>query len=241
MSARPGGMPAPSVLDPVLVRLLPAAWAALPILATVGLLCLVFVTLPQAIGRGAELWLPAAAAILCAPILQYAVRRVSEGIFDLDSARRPLRQRVLTAVVLVGIPGALAAATACASIAAEHAALFGVVWIAGCALTTLSVLVSLVALPLSVARGDARLISVVKVAVYAALRRPLAPLAVIMALATAVWATLSWLPSALILVPGLVAVLSVAASWAVLRPAGVALPNLVTTLPRFSFVRTRSR
>lgn len=213
-----------SLIDPVLPRLPKALWRALPALLVLAVVWSASLRLASLAG-GALLGLPVS-AVLALP-LGWAVLRVSEEIFVLDGTP-PLLQSWLRALLLVAPVGLLMTATAALGAA-------GLPWLLAamlqlvCGLAALvSGLVAVVALPWAVLRGDVGLRSILMVALTAALRRPLAPLAVALAL-------LAGAGSALPFVPAVTAVLAplllVAASWNVAAPAGVQRPDLLERVP----------
>ncbi|GAA5145883.1 hypothetical protein GCM10025768_03710 [Microbacterium pseudoresistens] len=220
---------APRRIDPILLRLPAALWSALPRLVVAGALFMLALVASSGLPGGFAVLAPLIAAVLTAVPTGWAMARISTDVFDAQVASPAVRYG--RALLLIGGPGATVSLTACAAMITPTMPAFSFVSIVGVVLTGVAVLVVSVALPLSTVRSEA-LSSILVAAFYAVARRPIPPVAVLVALGAATWASTTWAPSALVLIPAVAVVLSFAAAWTVLPAVGVRLPELAPVTSR---------
>lgn len=212
--------------DQILLRLPGAAWATLPMLAITGAVFLAATLSLAAHGGGAQISMPVVISLLCAPLLGWSFRHLSIEIFEVDGRAVPIRRALWASLVFVCVPGLFGSMCVAGLIATSAGGAFPYIAVGGAVIVLVATMTSLVALPLAIMRPETRLYSVLQVAFYAVLRRPIPPFAVVVAIATVAWAAAVWLPGGLLMIPALVVPFAIAASWSVLLPAGVSAPTL---------------
>jgi len=216
--------------DNVLRRMPVAAWRTLPVLLACGAgITGVFVVSGVLIGWGNPL-VPVLTCVVGAPLVLRGVERVHAELFEQErgTVRRSWGMRTLRVGSLL-LPAGLTSALA---MLAGHAALlpggslFAAVGVVGVLMAALLAVIAVVAVPLCVVRPEARIGSIVLVAFYASVRRPIAAVAVLASAIALSTAAASGLPALAALTPSLTIVLAIAAAWTTLGPAGVEVPAL---------------
>jgi len=225
--------------DPVLRRLPAATWRSSPALVVAGAFpLLVYVLVGWVFGPGAPtVWV--LVGLVSAPVVLWAMDRLQGELFDLDGVRPGLMRRLVVAEVFIAAPLLLAAWSTFASTVATSSGsvIFQVLAVAGTALTMVSVLVAVVAVPIGTVRADVTVRTITIASFLAAARRPLGPIA---ATATAVaigWLGLTWFTGLLVFVVPVLVVFAVGCAWPTATAFGVALPHLAPT--RSSTARAR--
>lgn len=217
--------------DAVLGRLLAAAWPALPALAMAGFVSVAAATVSSWSLGPANPWTPLIAGVLTAPAALWAVDGLHAAAFDVPPQRTWRRGRLIRAELLVAVVTGLASWSLLAATAAEasRGVLFQVLAVAGVILAVLAALVCSVALPVGALRGEIRLATVVRFALYATLRRPVGPLSALLTGGAVAWLGLTWFSGLLFLAVPVFLLVGVVSAWPTAAASGLVLPDLLPT------------
>ncbi|MBM7832142.1 small-conductance mechanosensitive channel [Agromyces cerinus] len=221
----------PSPADPVLQRLPAATWRSSPALVVAGVVpLLAYVLAGWVLGPAA----PAAwvlVGLLSAPAVLWAVDRLHGELFDLEDTRPGLTRRLVVVGVFISIPCLLAAwSTFAAAVAASSGSVFfQVLAVAGTALTVVSVLIAVVAVPIGTVRADVTVRTIALASFLAGARRPLGPIAAVATAAAVAWLGFTWFGGLLVFVVPVLVVFAIGGAWPTATAFGISLPPLAPT------------
>lgn len=216
----------PDEVDGVLRVLGHATWRSLAPLTVLGVGSLLLSAGALWTLGGSVAWSILPIGLLVSPLVLWALDKIHAELFELPD-RPGYRVRQWRTSFLIGIPAFLSTWVMAVAPIAERSVWLAFGLIAAVTMLAVVVLITSVALPVAVIRGDVGLAAIVMCAFLALVRRPAAAIAAVIVPAVAAWLGLTWFAGLLIAVLPCFVVLSVAAAWTTVIAFGVSAPRIM--------------